>query len=84
MSLRELMPWRKKDLSAEREEHPFDALQRELSRVFDRFSHSFGGGELARREDWWGGTFPSVDISETEKEILVTAEIPGVDEKDLD
>jgi len=36
------------------------------------------------REQWWESAFPIVDISETEKELLVTAELPGMDAKDLD
>lgn len=84
MSLRELIPWKRKELAADREENSFDSLQRDLSRILDRFSHGFGRDELARREEWWGGSFPAVDVAETDKEILVTAELPGIDEKDLD
>lgn len=85
MALRELMPWRRKDLSARRdEENPFQALQREMNRVFDRFSRGFGRDELAEREDLWDGFFPAVDVSETDKEVHVTAEIPGLETKDLD
>jgi len=58
-------------------------LRREMNRVFDNFfrepisavSESFG----------WGGEFaPSLDVSETDKDITVHAEIPGVDPKELD
>jgi HSP20 family protein len=85
MALRELMPWRRKDLALGSEkENPFQAMQREINRVFDRFSHGFGWGDLAEREAPLGGFFPSVDVSETDKEIHVTAEIPGLEAKDLD
>jgi HSP20 family protein len=87
MAFRELVPWRRKDLTAERgEETPFHALQREMNRILDRFTRgwSWGWGELAEREEPWGGFFPSVDVSETDKEIHITAELPGLDEKDLD
>jgi HSP20 family protein len=30
-----------------------------------------------------GGDWPSVEVSETDKEIKVTAELPGLDEKDV-
>lgn len=86
MALRELMPWRKKDLSPARREvdSPLWSLRRDLNDIFERFSRSFGGGELTEREDLWGGLFPAVDVSETDKEVVVTAELPGLDEKDLD
>ena len=32
----------------------------------------------------WSLSMPSVDVSETDKEIEVTAELPGMDEKDID
>jgi HSP20 family protein len=39
----------------------------------------FGGTELAS-----GDFMPRVDVSENDKEIRVTAELPGTDEKDID
>ncbi len=85
MALRELMPWKRKELSARRdEENPFQALQRELNQVFDRFSRGFDRDELAEREDLWNGFFPTVDVSETDKEVHVTAELPGLETEDLD
>ena len=58
-------------------------LRTEMNRVFDSFfrepfgalSESFGFGEQFA---------PTVDISETDKEITLHAELPGVDPKDLD
>ncbi len=85
MALRELIPWRRKELTARRgEENPFQALQREMNQVLDRFTRGYGWGELAEREEPWGGFLPAVDVSETDKEIHVTAEIPGLEAKDLD
>lgn len=61
----------------------FSSLHREVDRVFDDFTRgehwpfralSAGNGKLS----------PSIDVSETEKAIEVTAELPGVDEKDID
>jgi HSP20 family protein len=59
----------------------FRSLQREIDRVFDDFGRfnvpTFGlGGD--------NGWSPRVDISETDKALEVTAELPGVDEKDVD
>jgi HSP20 family protein len=85
MALRELIPWRRKELAVRREEeNPFQAMQREINRVFDRFFRGFGWDELAEREAPFGGFFPSIDISETDQEIRVTAEIPGLELTDFD
>ena len=85
MALREMMPWRKHQLSHDREEeNSFQALQRDMNRMMERFQRRFGWGDLAPGEDLWEGFFPTVDVAENEKEIRVTAEIPGIDEKDLD
>ncbi len=62
---------------------PFRGLvraQRDLDRLFD----SFFGRPLLRWEQEEGVRLPAVDVSETESEVLVTAELPGVDRKDLE
>lgn len=55
----------------------FDRLRSEINRIFD--------------DDWFGGrglldrTFaPTMDIEDSGEEVLVTAELPGVDIKDVD
>ena len=75
---RERMPVR-------REEHdPFRDFQRRMNRLFDDFFSDF---PLAPR---WGerdlaaaGFSPHVDVSETDKEVKVSAELPGMDERDI-
>jgi HSP20 family protein len=65
-------------------EHPFAAFQREMNRLFENF---FGGSDLPswRPLEKRVTTFtPRVDVSETDKEIRVSAELPGMDEKDID
>ncbi len=53
----------------------FDALQDDMSRMLDNFWESRSTGiELN----------PQVDIAETDSDIIVKAEIPGVDPKDID
>lgn len=62
----------------------FHDLQRQMNRLFDDF---FGDFSLAPR---WGERglataefSPRVDVSETDKEVKVSAELPGMDEKDI-
>jgi HSP20 family protein len=61
---------------------PFAYLQSQINRVFDEF---FGERWLETgREAGAVGFSPQVDVTETDKEIKVCAEIPGVDPKDID
>lgn len=85
MAFREMKPWRKREMGEKREEeeHPVLFLQNEMSRLMDRFSRAFSGTELSEREEPWKFV-PSVDVSETDNEIHVSAELPGMEEKDID
>ncbi len=59
---------------------PFMSLQREIDRLFEDFSRGFptiaGNGATA--------LMPSMDVTETDKEIEITAELPGLEEKDVE
>jgi HSP20 family protein len=58
-------------------EHP---LQRQISRLFEDFF-----GDDGSRDQWGRGSWaPAVDVYETDDEYVVTAEVPGIDPKDLD
>jgi len=53
-----------------------------VNRLFDDAFRDFGApavGRLSGRSSW-----PSVEVSETEGEIRVTAEMPGLEEKDIE
>jgi HSP20 family protein len=87
MAMRDLVPWgRGRDVSVRRgEDSPFLTLHREMNRLFDDAFRGFGLTPFGsdRFFDRVGGSWPSVEVSETEKEIKVTAELPGMDEKDV-
>lgn len=55
---------------------PFKAFRREIDEMFRAFDR--GGFQLAV-----GATAPAMNVAETEKAIEVTAELPGVEEKDI-
>lgn len=84
MGFRDLIPWSKnQDLMQRREEHdPFLTLHREMNRLFDDVFHSFG---TAVRSPLMEGrfTWPRVELSESDKALKVTAEVPGLEEKDV-
>ena len=65
---------------AEREGEPFSYLRQQINRVFDDF---WGEPWLVRGETW-SGFAPQVDVTETDKDVKVCAEIPGVEAKDID
>lgn len=68
-----------------RTEHPiFESLQHEMNRLFEDFGHSFGLPRSGRLLESLGEFHTRVDVKETDKEVIVTAEVPGVDLKDID
>ena len=66
------------------DDHPFYSLQREMNSVFDDFFRGFDitpRGFYQRSE---AGFTPMVDVKESEKEFIIKAELPGVDEKEIE
>jgi HSP20 family protein len=69
------------------------SFRSEMDRLFDRFTGNFGFPSLHRMFDiepaWqpmssFGFSAPAIDISEDDKSYKVTAELPGLDIKDID
>ncbi len=83
MALRDLVPWRRKVRVGRLErDNPFLALQREINRLFEDF---FGGSDSLF--PYWeeeGGFLPRVNVMENDKEVKISAELPGMDEKDVE
>ena len=73
---------------------PFDTLRHEIDRVFEEFSSAFPGFPMPHRpfafEPWkafeWPlrTALPAVDLAEKESQYEVTAELPGMTEKDFE
>jgi HSP20 family protein len=82
-----IIPWnRGRDVSVRRGEEadPFLALHREMNRLFDDVFRGFdlaprGGSRWLDQPVGW----PNVELTDTGKEIKVTAELPGLEEKDV-
>ena len=66
-----LIPWRGRT--------EVERFRGEMDRLFDDF-FSRSPFRPLERGDW----MPAVDVSEDQKEIVVHAEIPGMDKKDID
>ena len=63
-----------------REGRELDRLRREMDRLFDRLTE-WKPFFLRGEEGQW---LPAVDISETAKEVIVRAELPGMELDDID
>jgi HSP20 family protein len=81
-----LIPWRDKAPAPHRDDErldPFLSFRREVDRLFDDvFSRSFGRFPAA-----FGGSgflHPTIDVEDNEKELVVTAELPGLEQKDFE
>ncbi len=84
MNLQSIIPWKKEARSLARgrgDGDPFAQLQRRMNSVFDDF---FGRSSSDLWGDAGGEFLPRVDVSETGKEVRITAELPGLDEKDVE
>ena len=57
------------------------SIRDEMKRLFDNF---FTGWPEPRKGLLEGEWAPSVDVAETDEEITVTAELPGVEQKEVD
>jgi HSP20 family protein len=87
MAMRDLVPWgRGREVSVRRgEDSPFLTLHREMNRLFDDVFRGFDLTPFGSDHffDRVGGSWPSVEVSQTDKEIKITAELAGLDEKDV-
>ncbi len=74
--LKELVPWRRKSV----EPHEVLTLRDDINRLFDRLF-------LAPFDQAWSPTrswYADLDMEETEDEVIVRAEVPGIEPRDLD
>jgi HSP20 family protein len=77
MSIRDLTT-RVRDDFFPRTADPMHSFQREMNRLFHDFFEvaPFGGKD--------SGVFPEIDVKETDRDIRVSVELPGLEEKDVE
>ena len=85
MNVRDLVPWSRGDRErspATRSDslNPVMSLHREMNRLFDDVFRGFDDPRLFAGRSGW----PSMDVEETDKEYRVTAELPGLEERDVE
>lgn len=84
MSLRSLLPIGRERALSRTEKYPLMDLHREIDRLFDDFSRGFPAlGSAFGMGGQPSELMPSVDVVEGDKDIEVTAELPGLEEKDV-
>jgi HSP20 family protein len=79
------MPW---DMNLPRRREGLEMMRRRGTSPFNRFFEEFFRGfpEMGLTEMFGeGGSFtPRINVTETEKEVLIAAELPGMGENDID
>jgi HSP20 family protein len=92
MAVRDLIPWGRSRSSVPSmmpgdEVSPFVSLHREMNRLFDDVFNRFDAGVpslLGRTPGSLGGSWPSLEVNASDNEVRVSAELPGMDEKDIE
>jgi HSP20 family protein len=90
MAIRDLIPWGRQESrlpigtsgDRPRDENPLLSLHREVNRLFDDMFRGFdlpAFGSFGRGLAW-----PNLELGESDREIRITAELPGLDEKDVE
>jgi HSP20 family protein len=87
MNIGSLIPWRDSkpstpDLRSDALD-PFVSFRRDVDRMFDDFFSGFGRN-LNARSNTWQDVVPTIDLSEDDKEVVIMAELPGLDDKDFE
>ena len=85
MNMRDLIPWGRQNSTApvpfQTQDDPIAGFRREVDRLFDDvFRSPLPTLGLGRSLAPW----PRVELSESDREIRITAEVPGMSEKDVE
>ena len=90
MTIRDLIPWSRQEnrlpapIGAERERlsSPLLSLHSEVNRLFDGVFQYFGVPAPQGLERNWA--WPNLELGETDTEVRISAELPGLSEQDVD
>jgi len=86
MAMKDLIPWNNRGRDVVRRDelvHPFLSLHREMNRMFDDVFRGFDVAPFRGMAPFESLGWPQLDIDETDKEVRITAELPGLEEKDV-
>jgi HSP20 family protein len=89
MNMRDIIPWGRGNghpparYYLESEQNPFLSLHREMNRLFDDVVRNFDMPAFSRLSPLEAG-WPRLEISDDEREVRISAEVPGLAEKDIE
>ena len=84
MAISDLIPWkRNKDIRVNKNLPFHSSLQKEVNRLFDDFGRNWDVDFPFSSHSELKNFRPDVNLSETDNKYVVTAELPGLDEKDV-
>lgn len=88
MAITDLIPWKKDEsrvpVKRWSDEDALVDLRGQMNRMFDDFfERPFGLTPFFGDSKIWGDFAPCVDVSETDKEITVSVELPGMQPEDI-
>jgi HSP20 family protein len=63
------------------EHNPLSQLRHEMDSLFDNF---FSGYDIEPFTGRFGAFSPNIDVKESDRELTVSAELPGMDEKNIE
>lgn len=85
MSVRDLIPRGRNSLAPannrDNGEDPFLSLHREMNRLFDDVFRNFGVDPRVRRAS---AGWPNIEVADEDRALRVTAELPGMEEQDVE
>ena len=88
MAITDLIPWKKNEpnlpVRRRQEDDTLLDLRSQMNRLFDEFfEQPFGLSPFTGESDLMGDFAPRLDISETEKDFTISAELPGLEPDDI-
>lgn len=83
MSVRDLLPFGRTSVPVTRGGNPIVAFQDEVNKLFNEFFGDLSFPDWGRVTEQSAALIPAVDVSENDKEYKVTAELPGIEAKDV-
>ena len=88
MPIKDLIPWGKSEsrvpVRRGESENTLLDLRGRINRMFDEvFERPFGLSPFFDRPDFMGDFAPSLDVTETDKEIAISVELPGMEPDDI-
>jgi HSP20 family protein len=91
MPITDLIPWKKTEPDRAEEERAlrtaedrFLTFEQQMNRVFDDFFRGTGPEPFGAIRGGWDAFSPRVDMVETDKEIKVSVELPGLEQDEIE